>query len=68
LVNALAPPQVMTGLALVYGRTVNPALAASCAWAAATWPAGEGFGGILTSTANPLTGAPGAALPYTSPG
>ena len=58
----------MIGLAMVYGRTVKPALAASCAWAAAIWIAGEGFGSILTSTANPLTGALGAALLYTVAG
>jgi hypothetical protein len=63
-----ATPQVMIGLALVYRRTVKPALAASGAWAAAIWIAGEGFGSILTSTANPLTGALGAALLYTVAG
>jgi hypothetical protein len=65
LFNALAATlQVMIGLGLVYRRTVKPALAVSFLWAAAIWFAGEGFGGILTGTANPLTGAPGAALLY----
>ncbi len=65
LFNALAAtPQVIIGLALVSGRKVKPALAVSFAWAAAIWFAGEGFGGLLTGTASPLTGAPGVALLY----
>lgn len=63
--NAFAATlQVMIGLALMRRRTVKLALAASFAWAAAIWFVGEGFGGILTGTASPLTGAPGAALMY----
>jgi hypothetical protein len=63
--NALAATlQVMIGLGLVYRRTVKPALVVSFLWAAAVWFAGEGFGGILTGAANPLTGAPGAASLY----
>jgi hypothetical protein len=63
--NAFAATlQVLIGLGLVCRRTVKPSLAVSFAWAAAIWFAGEGFGGILTGTANPLTGAPGAAVLY----
>lgn len=63
--NALAATlQVLIGIALLHRRTVKAALAVSFAWAAAIWFAGEGLGGILAGTANPLTGAPGAALLY----
>lgn len=65
LFNALAATlQVMIGLGLMWKRTVKPALAVSFVWAAAIWFAGEGFGAILTGSANPLTGAPGAAVLY----
>lgn len=65
LFNALAASlQVTIGLALMFRRTVKPALAVSFIWAASIWFAGEGLGAILTGTASPLTGAPGAALLY----
>jgi len=56
--------QVLIGLGLLYRRTVKPALLVSFAWALGIWFTGEGFGMILTGTASPLTGAPGAALLY----
>jgi methyl-accepting chemotaxis protein len=56
--------QILIGLGLLCRRTVRPALAVSFAWALAIWFTGEGLGGIFTGAANPLTGAPGAALLY----
>lgn len=69
LFNALAASlQVAIGLALVFPRTVKPALAVSFVWAASIWFVGEGLGAILTGTASPLTGAPGAAPLYIAAG
>jgi len=52
------------GLGLLARSTVRPALVASFAWSLAVWWIGEGFGGLLTGTASPLSGAPGAVLLY----
>jgi hypothetical protein len=54
----------MIGLGLLHRRTVKAALALSFAWALIVWWFGEGLGMLVTGTANPLTGAPGAVLPY----
>jgi hypothetical protein len=56
--------QVAIGLGLLCRRTVKPALLISFVWALGIWFTGEGLGGIFAGTANPLTGAPGAALLY----
>lgn len=65
LFNGLAAAlQVAIGLALLWTPAVRPALAVSFVWAAMLWFAGEGLGGLLTGAADPLTGAPGAALLY----
>jgi hypothetical protein len=56
--------QLLLGLGIAYRRTLRPALAASIVWAAAVWWLGEGFGGMFSGTANPLTGAPGAVILY----
>jgi hypothetical protein len=63
--NAFAATlQVAIGVGLLYRRTVKPALLASFAWAIGIWFTGEGLGMIFAGTANPLTGAPGAAVLY----
>lgn len=65
LFNAFAATlQVAIGVGLLYRRTVKPALLASFVWAIGVWFTGEGLGMIFAGTANPLTGAPGAALLY----
>lgn len=65
LFNALAATiQLLIGIGLLHRRSVRLALAGSFAWALAVWWVGEGLGGLLTETASPLTGAPGAALLY----
>ena len=57
--------QVLIGLGLLAGRRyARPALAVSFVWAAGIWFTGEGLGGFFSGSANPLTGAPGAALLY----
>jgi hypothetical protein len=43
---------------------VKGALVGTMAWGLAVWLLGEGLGGILTGSATPLTGAPGAAVLY----
>ena len=63
--NAFAATlQVLIGVGLLCRRTVKPVLLASFVWALSIWFSGEGFGMIFTGAANPLTGAPGAALVY----
>ena len=61
---AFATIQVLLGLGLALRVTVKPALAASIVWSALVWWFGEGLGGLLSGTASPLTGAPGAVLLY----
>jgi hypothetical protein len=56
--------QVFIGVGLLYRPTVKPALMVSFAWVLTVWWVGEGFGMLLTNTASPLTGAPGAVLLY----
>jgi hypothetical protein len=43
---------------------VRLALAASVGWSLAVWWLGEGLGGVLNGTANPLDGGPGAVIIY----
>ena len=63
--NALfATIQLAIGLGLLWRQTSRAALACSIVWALGVWWLGEGLGGILTGSANPVTGAPGAALIY----
>jgi hypothetical protein len=56
--------QLLLGLGIAWRPAVRVALAASAAWALAVWWLGEGLGGVLTGTASPVAGAPGAALVY----
>jgi hypothetical protein len=67
--NAFAAAlEVLIGIGLLYRPTARPALAISCVWALGIWFAGEGIGMLFTGSANPLTGAPGAALLYVAAG
>jgi hypothetical protein len=59
-----ATVQLVVGVGLLVRRSVRPALAISIAWALGIWFFGEGMGGLLTSTASALTGAPGSVLIY----
>ncbi len=57
---------VQTGIAVAIAwlPTVKVGLALSIAWAVGVWWIGEGLGGVLNSTANPVNGAPGAVMLY----
>ena len=59
-----AAVQVLVGIGILQKTTVKPALALSVAWAAGVWAFGEGFGMLMTPSASPLSGAPGAVLLY----
>jgi hypothetical protein len=61
---AFATIQVAIGLGIAWRPALKPALAASIAWAVAVWWLGEGLGGVLTSGASPVNGAPGAVILY----
>ncbi|HEY4022497.1 MAG TPA: hypothetical protein VGM75_27655 [Pseudonocardiaceae bacterium] len=56
--------QLVLALGLFIRRTNKIALVATVVWSLGVWWFGEGFGGILNGTANPLMGAPGAAALY----
>jgi hypothetical protein len=65
VLNAVfATIQLALGLGIAWRPTLRLALAASVAWSLGVWWLGEGFGGILTGTASPVTGAPGPVLLY----
>jgi hypothetical protein len=65
LFNGLAATlEVLLGVGLLRRSTAALALVISTVWALAVWSGGEGFGMLLTGTASPSTGAPGAALLY----
>lgn len=59
-----ATAQLALAIGLLWPRTVKLALAATVLWSLGVWWFGEGLGGILAGSANPLTGAPGAAVLY----
>lgn len=56
--------QLAIGVGMLFRRTVKPAIIAMAIWAFGVWWFGEGFGMLLTGTASPLTGAPGAVVLY----
>jgi hypothetical protein len=65
LINTLfATIQLLIGLGIAFRPTLRPALAASVAWALGVWWFGEGLGGVLSGSASPLNGAPGAVIIY----
>jgi hypothetical protein len=56
--------QLVIGLGIAWRPVLKPALALSVGWSLAVWWLGEGLGGLLTGTASPVSGAPGAVLLY----
>jgi hypothetical protein len=56
--------QLLIGLGIAWRPTVRLALGASILWALAVWWLGEGLGMVLTGTASPVNGAPGAVILY----
>jgi hypothetical protein len=61
---AFASVQLFLGVGIAWRPAVKVALAASIPWSLGVWWFGEGLGGVLNGTANPVMGAPGAVLIY----
>jgi hypothetical protein len=61
---AFATIQLLLALGIAWRPAVKFALAASVAWSIAVWWLGEGLGGVLTGSASPWDGAPGAVIIY----
>jgi hypothetical protein len=61
---AFATVQLFLALGIAWRPTLKLALAASVAWSLGVWWIGEGLGGVLNGTADPVTGAPGAVILY----
>ncbi len=61
---AFASAQLFLALGIAWRPTVKLALAASIAWSLGVWWVGEGLGGVLSGTADPVSGAPGAVIIY----
>ncbi len=65
LINTIfATIQLLIAVGIAWRPTVRAALAASILWSLGVWWFGEGLGGILTSSASPVNGAPGAVIIY----
>jgi hypothetical protein len=65
LLNTIfATIQLLLAIGIAWRPTVRVALAASVAWALGVWWFGEGLGEVLTSSASPVNGAPGAVIIY----
>jgi hypothetical protein len=62
--TVFATIQLLLGLGIAYRPTVRVALAASIAWSLAVWWFGEGLGGVLSGSASPVSGGPGAVILY----
>ncbi len=56
--------QLAIGAGMFHQKTLKLALSISIIWSLMVWWFAEGFGGILTGSATPLTGAPGAVIIY----
>jgi hypothetical protein len=56
--------QIAIAFAIAWQPTVKLGLAVSVAWSVAVWWIGEGLGGVLNGSANPVSGAPGAVMIY----
>ncbi len=65
LLNTIfATIQLLLGIGIAWRPTVRLALAASIAWSLGVWWFGEGLGMVLTGSASPVNGAPGAVIIY----
>jgi hypothetical protein len=65
LLNAMfATVQLLLGIGIAWRPTLRLALAGSIAWAIGVWWFGEGLGMVLTGSASPVNGAPGAVIIY----
>jgi hypothetical protein len=59
-----AVAQTAIAVAIAWRPTLKIGLSVSIAWAVGVWWVGEGLGGVLNGTANPVNGAPGAVIIY----
>jgi hypothetical protein len=65
LLNTIfATIQLLLALGIAWRPTVRVALTASIAWSLGVWWFGEGLGGVLSGSASPVNGAPGAVIIY----
>ncbi|HUN37392.1 MAG TPA: hypothetical protein VMU95_35800 [Trebonia sp.] len=62
--TTFATIQLLLGIGIAFRPTIRPALAASVAWSLGVWWFGEGLGGVISGSASPLNGAPGAVIIY----
>jgi hypothetical protein len=62
--SVFATTQLLLAIGIAWRRTARVALAASIAWALGVWWFGEGLGMVLTRSASPVNGAPGAVVIY----
>jgi hypothetical protein len=62
--TVFATIQLLLAVGIAWRPTVRVALAASIAWSLGVWWFGEGLGMVLTSSASPVNGAPGAVIIY----
>jgi hypothetical protein len=62
--TTFAAIQLLIGLGIAWRPALKPALALSVGWSLAVWWLGEGLGGLLSGTASPVNGAPGAVILY----
>lgn len=56
--------QLLLAVGLFWRRSVKAALAGTVVWSLIVWWLGEGLGGVVTGSAAPLMGAPGAVILY----
>jgi hypothetical protein len=56
--------QLLIAIGIAWRPTVKAALGVSVIWSLGVWWIGEGLGGVLSGTASPLNGAPGAVILY----
>lgn len=56
--------QITIAFLIAWRPTVKIGLTISIVWSLGVWWIGEGFGGIVNGTANPVNGAPGAVILY----
>jgi hypothetical protein len=56
--------QLVLALGLFWRRSVKIALAGTVCWSLIVWWLGEGLGGVLSGSAAPLMGSPGAVILY----
>lgn len=62
--TVFAAVQLLLGLGIAWRPALRPTLIASIIWSIGVWWIGEGLGGVLNGSADPVNGAPGAVILY----